>query len=168
MLLKLNKLSSQYTVKKLTEEDLPNILLVCQGNPTYYKYYKSEPTNENIKESLMALPPNKTMEDKYFVGFYNEDGLIAVLDLITGYPNKDVAYIGWFIMNEEFQGSGAGTAIMGDIMLYLKEENFSCVRLGYIKGNLQAQNFWIKNNFNPVGNEVETDSYTIVNMQREI
>ncbi len=168
MLLELNRLSSQYTVKKLTEEDIPNILLVCKGNPTYYKYYKSEPTNENIKASLTALPPNKTIKDKYFVGFYNEDSLVAILDLITGYPNEDVAYIGWFMMNKEFQGSGVGTAIIIDIIIYLKEKNFAYVKLGYIKGNSQAQNFWIKNNFNPVGDEVKTDKYTIVCMQREM
>lgn len=168
MSLELNRLSSQYTVKMLTEADIPNILLVCKGNPTYYKYYKSEPTNENIKESLTALPPNTTMKDKYFVGFYNEDRLVAILDLITGYPNEDVAYIGWFMMNKELQGIGVGTAIIVDIMIYLKEKNFGSVKLGYIKGNSQAQNFWMKNKFNPVGNEVKTDNYTIVTMQREM
>lgn len=166
-MLEINQLSSKYTVKKLVEEDIPNILMVCQGNSVYYKYYKSEPTNENIKDSMRALPSNKSIDDKYFVGFYNEDRLVAVLDLITGYPNEDVVYIGWFIMNKEFQGSGVGTAIIEDIILYLKED-FSYVKLGYIKGNPQAENFWKKNKFRPVGNEVETDSYTIVNMQRAL
>ena len=167
MFLNINQLSSKYTVKKLAEEDIPNILLVCQGNPVYYKYYKSEPTNENIKDSMMALPPNKCINDKYFVGFYNGDRLIAVLDLITGYPNEDIAYIGWFIVNKEFQGYGVGTVVIEDIVQYLKED-FNYVNLGYIKGNHQAENFWKKNKFSSVGSEVETDSYTIVKMQRPL
>lgn len=32
-----------------------------------------EPTFENLKENLTALPPGKTMEDKFFVGFYQGD-----------------------------------------------------------------------------------------------
>lgn len=167
-MLKVDELSAKYRVKKLVEEDIPDILVLCNGNPTYYKYFKSEPTSENIKQSLTALPPNKTMEDKYFVGFYKGNKLVAVLDLIDGYPNEDTAYIGWFIMNKEFQGLGVGTAIITDIVLYLKEKNFGHVRLGYIKGNQQAQNFWLKNQFIATGKEVETGSYTIINMQRKI
>lgn len=168
MLLELNRLSSQYTVKELVEEDIPIILLLCKGNPTYYKYYKSEPTNENIKEDFTSLPPDKTMEDKYFVGFYKGDKLVAILSLITGYPSEDIAYIGWFMMNKEFQGRGVGTSIITDIMIYLKEKNFGYVKLGYIKDNLQSQNFWSKNKFSCVESEVKTDSYTIVSMQRKI
>lgn len=168
MLLKFNELSSKYMVKKFTEEDVPDILALCKGNPIYYKYFKSEPTSENIKESLTNLPPNKTMEDKYFVGFYDGNRLVAILDLIAGYPNEDIAYIGWFMMNREFQGAGVGTAIISEAISYLKEKHFCYVQLGYIKGNPEARNFWMKNKFIPTGGEVETDSYTIVKMQREI
>ncbi len=35
---------------------------------------------------MTALPPGKAMEDKWFVGFYDGDCLIAVMDLILNYP----------------------------------------------------------------------------------
>ncbi|WP_332527951.1 GNAT family N-acetyltransferase [Niameybacter sp.] len=163
-----NELSSKYSVKKLSEEDVPKILTVCKGNPTYYKYFKQDPTSEDITESLTALPPNKTMEDKYFVGLYEGDSLVAILDLIAGYPNEDVAYIGWFMMNQAFQGAGVGTRIIEEVMAYLKSKHFRQVQLGYIKGNAQAKSFWIKNNFIPAGSEAEGEAYTIVKMKREI
>lgn len=167
-MLNCKEFSSKYIVKKLTEEDVPGILALCKGNPTYYEYYKVDPSIENIKEDLVALPPNKTMEDKYYVGFYDEDRLVAILDLITGYPNEDIAFIGWFMMNKEFQGAGVGTAIILEIITYIKKMNYQYIQLGYIKGNNQASNFWIKNNFIPVGSEVETENYTVVRMQLEI
>lgn len=155
-------------VKKLAEADVPDILVLCKGNPTYYEYFKAEPSSESIKEALTALPPNKTMEEKYFVGFYDGDRLVAILDLIAGYPDEDIAYIGWFMMNKEFQCTGVGTAIISEIISYLKEKHFRYVQLGYIKGNQQARNFWIKNKFTPSGGEVETENYTIVKMQLKI
>lgn len=168
MLLKLDCMSSRYMVKQFTEEDVSNIYTLCKGNPTYYKYIKIEPTLENIKEVLTELPPNKTMDDKFFLGFYKDNQLVAILDLITGYPNINTAFIGWFMMNQDFQRTGIGTEIIAEILFYLKEENFRYVRLGYIKGNQESESFWLKNKFIPSGDESETDDYTIVVMQREL
>ncbi|MBR2706723.1 MAG: GNAT family N-acetyltransferase, partial [Mogibacterium sp.] len=53
---------------------------------------------------------------KHFVGFYNEDDvLIAVMDLITGYPESDDAFIGWLMVNGEMQGRGIGSGIFADV-----------------------------------------------------
>lgn len=168
MLLNINELSLRYNIKKFTEEDIDDIYRICKENPTYYKYMKIEPAIGNIKNVFTELPPDKTMEDKYFLGFYVEDKLVAILDLITEFPNKDTAFIGWFMMNKAFQGDGIGTEIISDIISYLKESKFSYVRLGYIKGNMQSERFWLKNKFILTGTESETDDYTIVVMQREI
>ncbi|WP_077613135.1 GNAT family N-acetyltransferase [Clostridium sp. Marseille-P2415] len=168
MPLKLDFMSSRYMVKQFKEEDVSNIYALCKRNPTYYKYIKIEPTLENIKEVLTELPPNKTMDDKFFVGFYKDNQLVAILDLITGYPDINTAFISWFMMDQDFQRIGIGTEIIMEILFYLKEENFRYVRLGYIKGNQESESFWIKNKFIPNGIESETDDYTIVVMQREL
>ncbi|MBU3810609.1 MAG: GNAT family N-acetyltransferase [Candidatus Niameybacter stercoravium] len=139
-----------------------------EGSLTYYEYFKMEPNSEKIKENLTGLPPNTTMEDKYFTGFYERDKLVAILDLITGYPTEDIAYICWFMMNKEFQYAGIGSAIITEIILQLKEKHVRSVQLEYIKGNQQSQKFGVKNKFIPTGSEVEEDNYTIITMQREI
>lgn len=162
------KLSARYTVKPFTKEDIPDIYALCQGNPIYYKHMKTEPTAENLEESMTALPKGMTMKDKLFAGFYREGHLVALLDLITGYPNRQTAFIGWFMMEKAMQGTGIGSAIVADILACLKKEGFSWVRLGYIKGNLQSEGFWKKNGFLPTGVESKTDNYTIVVMQKEL
>lgn len=162
------KISSCYQVKRFSENDLPDILSLCQGNPTYYQHMKVKPSIENLRETLAALPPGKTMEDKFFVGLYQEGNLIALLDLITGYPHPDTAFIGWFMMNKVFQGAGVGTAIITELLSFLREEGFCHVRLGYIKGNPESKGFWIKNLFLPTGVEYDTAGYTVVVMERNI
>lgn len=161
-------MSSKYIVKKLAEEDVPDILALCEVNPIYYKHYKSEPSTDNIKQTLKALPPNKTKKDKYFIGFYDDDSLVAILDLIVGYPNEGIAYIGWFMIHREVQGCGVGTKIMVEILSYLREKKFSYVQLAYIKGNQQAKKFWIRNRFTQIGSEIECDDYMLVKAQRKI
>lgn len=168
MKLQIEKLSSQYTVKKFSERDIPEIYALCKGNPIYYKHMKMEPSFENLTEVLTALPPEKTMDDKFFVGFYEAGRLVALLDLIPGYPDAQTAYIGWFMMNSEFQGRGIGSSIVGEILSFLKKEHFRCVELGYIKGNEQAEHFWRKNGFSATGAEARTENDTVVKMRRKM
>lgn len=166
--MKIQQLSSRYTVKQFTEEDIPDIYALCKSNPTYYKHMKMEPTPENLKESMTALPRGMTMENKIFAGFYQGGCLIALLDLILGYPDCNTAFIGWFMMHKALQGEGIGSAIVKDILSCVKKEGFSYVRLGYIKGNAESESFWKKNGFLPTGSESKTDDYTIVVMERAL
>lgn len=161
-------MSSHYVVKRFTEEDVASIYTLCKGNPNYYVYLKTIPTVANIQSVFNELPPNKTMEDKFFVGFYHDNQLIAVMDLIMGYPDLNTAFIGWFMMNKDIQRTGIGTEIITETLCYLKEESFRYARLGYIKGNKESQQFWLKNKFLPNGIESETEDYTVVLMQREL
>lgn len=165
---KIENLSSDYFVKQFTEEDIPEIYELAKKNETYYKYMKTKPTYENLKDVITSLPPNKTLEDKFFLGFYYNDQLIAILDLILKYPNENTAFIGWFMMNKKFQHKGIGTKIVTEIFSCLKENGFSYIRLGYIKGNEESKNFWIRNDFKPTGIETQDENYTIVVLKHNL
>ena len=69
-------------VRRLTEADAAQVCTLMQGNPLFYRYHPPQPTPESIRTDMTALPPGKAMEDKWFVGFYDGDCLIAVMDLI--------------------------------------------------------------------------------------
>lgn len=168
MRFKAETLSSHYEVRQLTEKDIPDIYALCKGNPTYYEHMKMQPTHENLKGVLTELPPNMTMEDKLFAGFYENGHLVAILDLIAGYPDSDTAFIGWFMMNKARQGVGVGSSIVTEIMDRLKREGFSCVRLAYVKGNPESEGFWKKNGFVPAGAESRMDDYTAVVMKKAL
>lgn len=94
-----------------------------------------------------ALPPRKTMNDKYYIGFFKRDKLIAVMDLIMNYPKKKTAFIGLFMMDVNYQNKGIGSRVIGEVLSYLKSENYEKIRLGVDKGNPQSYSFWNKNGF---------------------
>lgn len=60
-----------------------------------------------------------------------------------------------------------GRLVIHEVEEELKKE-FSYIRLGYVKGNLQAESFWLKNGFKKTGVESDTDEYTVVVMQKTI
>lgn len=157
-----------YTVRQLTEQDIPDVYVLCKSNPVYYEYMKLEPTLENLAEAMRELPPGKSMKDKYFMGFFRDNHLLAILDLIMEYPDEKTAFIGWFMVKKEYQKAGTGSAIIEELLSLLKKEGCIYARLGYIKGNRQSENFWKKSGFEAAGTETKTDQYTIVTMQRTL
>lgn len=97
-------LSSDYRVSLLSKKDVPKIYQLYQGNPLYFEHMKTQPTLENTEEDLIVFPPGKQKQDKFFVGFWEKEKLIAVLDLIAAYPNAHTAFIGLFMVAKEEQG----------------------------------------------------------------
>ena len=104
-------------------------------------------TRKSIESDMMALPNNIDFKDKYYVGYFKNEKLIAVLDLIDGYPKKDIVFIGFLMIDISIQKSGIGSAIVNELIDYLTTLKYKEVRLGWINGNLQAEHFWIKNGF---------------------
>ena len=141
------ELSKKYEVRKMKDSDAEHILNLCSGNAQFYRYCEAEPTIEQVLNDLHIVPPNISMSDKYYVGFYEDKALVAVMDLIDGYPYADIAYIGFFMMNPTYQGNQIGTAIIRDVMDYLRSIGKTAVRLAIDKGNPQSTHFWKKNGF---------------------
>lgn len=143
--------SKEYTVRPLNEGDLEAMFALCLSNPLYYEHLKIQPTLENLREDLTALPPDKTMGDKFFVGFFSGKRLIAMLDLIDGYPQAGTAFIGWFIMDAAEQGKGTGARIISDVLAACFRAGFHKMRLGCVKTNPQSTHFWRKMGFAVTG-----------------
>ena len=117
---------------------------------------------------MKALPPNKELADKYYLGYYDAEKLIAVMDLIRAYPNENTAFIGFFMTDVSVQNTGIGSAIIDELCSYLTEIGFERVRLGWVKGNPQSKHFWHKNGFTETGITYDTDHYTVVVAEREL
>ena len=132
------------------------VLDLCVGNPQFYDYYESGPSKDKVHYALTATPPDTDASDKYFVGFYDGETLVAIMDLIDGYPRDDIAYIGFFMMNPSYQGKQIGTAIIDETAAYLKSIGMSEIRLAIDKENPQSNHFWKKNGFEVLG-EVEDE-----------
>ena len=145
--MKIEFLSSVFTVRKLNAEDVDLIYDLCCKNELFYQYHPPFVTKESIIEDMRALPPDKEYKDKYYIGFFENETLVAIMDLILGYPAKNIAFVGLFMMNSEYQHKGVGSKIISECAKYLRTLGFDKIRLGVDKGNPQSNSFWKKNGF---------------------
>ena len=82
----LSKLSTQYRVRYMNDSDTDALLDFCLQNDQYYRYCGKQPSRELILHDLHITPPNTSADAKYYIGFYDGDILVAIMDLIDGYP----------------------------------------------------------------------------------
>lgn len=159
--MEISLLSDRFRVRRMTEADIPEIYALCSRNPLFYRHCPPFVTEAGIADDLRALPPGKTLSDKYYLGYYDGEKLIAVTDLILGYPDRETAFIGFFMTDISVQNAGVGSGIIDSLCSYMERLGFSGVRLGWVRGNPQAEHFWKKNRFVETGTAYDTNGYTV-------
>ncbi|HFI0448191.1 TPA: GNAT family N-acetyltransferase [Streptococcus suis] len=157
----ISNLSSLFQVRKLIEADLEQVLALYQTNPLYFEHFPPLPSLESLANDLVDCPPGKELSDKYFLGFWDKNDLLAVLDLIDGYPTEDTCYIGLFMVDSRLAGQGLGSKIIAELLTQLAI-SFKKVRLGYVESNPQSAHFWAKVGFCPTDEVKELAGKTIV------
>lgn len=142
-------LSGKYAVRRLMPEDVDTVCALCRRNTQYYQYCGSGrvATTEDIRQDMQVTPPHTAPEQKYYIGFFDGASLIAIMDLIRGYPDDDTAFIGFFMLDIDQQGRGAGSALIAEALAYLQTLGCTRCMLGIDKDNPQSNHFWRKNGF---------------------
>ena len=165
----LNVLSTEYEVKKITESDISPVYWLAKSNHKYYESLGTFATRESLTEVVSSLPEGADIGSKHFVGFYDDDDrLIAVLDLITGYPEDDDAFIGWFMVDGEKQRQGIGSNIIADVRAAMKAAGYDKLSVICAEVNTDAIKFWQGQGFRLSGEELEVDGYKALTLVRDI
>lgn len=164
----LEQLNGEYKVRLLSDDDLPQMLKIAQGNPQYYEYLHLTPTMENLRECLEMLPPRRTIADKHFFGWFDGERLIAMMDLVAHHPEYDKAFIGWFIVDKDWQGNGMGRALVTRTLEMLREAGVKEVRLGRAAGNPQAEHFWHVCGFGETGLSYSAGEYEVLVLSKQL
>ena len=145
----LSKLSTVYNIRRMGENDVPLILDLENGNQLYFNYCPPKPSKQSVLNDLKALPEGKNIDDKFYIGFFKENRLVAIMDFIVSFPIKETIYIGLFMMDCKESGQGKGS-------------------LAYMKGNPQSKRFWEKCGFTETGIERENEHGKAVVLEKTL
>ena len=159
-------ISCTYSARLLGETDIQSVFALCSNNGQYYRFHPPFVTVESIAEDMSALPPGKDAGDKFFYGYFDEQKLMAIMDLVVDYPAENVAFIGLFMMDKAMQGKGAGSRIVSECADFLKRNGYKKLRLAVDKGNPQSKAFWLKNGFAFTGEEYANGELSYLPMER--
>lgn len=159
-------ITDKFQIKRIESCDKTAVLKLMNSNPDYFKYCPPKPSISSVEKDMNALPPNKTMKDKYYLGFYDSDELVGIIDFIIGYPTKETVFIGLFMIDSKYQNKHIGTSIIEDITKFFTQNGFSELKLGYAIGNDKAKSFWLANGFRPTGIVAHNEGYDVIVMNK--
>lgn len=162
------KLSTSYQVRKLTAADANKAFALVQSNPLYFAYCPPQATRHSILEDMQVVPADKTLNDKFYLGYFDQGKLIAIVDMIANYPDPKTAWLGFFMTDSSVQRKGVGSSIMSELVDGLKDFGIERIELDYPKGLEQAEKFLLKNEFVKDGREIPVPGYTVVVMERQL
>ncbi len=153
----ISRFSSLYELRRLSEKDAEAVAEIAKGNSAFESYGVDE-----VLRDLTLLPPGKGMEEKYYLGYFEKDEMVGVLDFIDGYPEADTAYIGLFMLAKYEQGKKIGTSLIEALACYCRELGYNRLLLGYEKANPQAAGFWESLDFESIREIPQEDGIIVV------
>ena len=148
----LNKENFKKNINKIMQKHEKKLIISNNYGNKYHNIY-------GILNKEGHLIRKMTLNGFYFVNdfktlsFFEDEILVAIMDLIIDYPIKNTAFIGFFMIDVMYQNKCIGTNIINEVKCYLKELNYEKIRLGVDKENQQSYNFWLKNKFNSVNED---------------
>ncbi|MBQ9058409.1 MAG: GNAT family N-acetyltransferase [Atopobiaceae bacterium] len=167
--LDLQALSTEYDVRRITEADIADVYLLAKSNRLYYEYAHTTPTIAGLTHIISEVPEGSQPNDKYFVGFYDEaDEMVAVMDLIVGYPESDDAFIGWFMVDSYYHRQGIGSSIFADVRAALAAQGIDHLGLACFIDNVEAMSFWQAQGFEATGETTNSEGYEVKTFARDI
>lgn len=130
MLLKrISIFSSPYSVRELTENDLPQMLSLEESQSEYLQLQgKSQLTLAEIKSDLSSVPLSVKPSQKWTLGFFKDNKLVAIIDFLTDYPQVQTVWIGLFLVSKNNEGQGIATHLSKALFKSFKSEKFTNVQ----------------------------------------
>ena len=162
-------LSSAFETRAINSENIPEVFALARSNRVYLRYLGERPTKANLTALIARLPEGAQPSSKHFVGFYDEDGyLVAVMDLVCGWPDERTAFIGWFMVAADMQRQGVGSQLFADVRAALEGQEYQSVRLQLPERDDEGIAFWQAQGFALTGERDESGRRPLVTLSREI
>ncbi len=145
-------MSKHLILSRATIDSYLEVQSILDSAEYYYMKVEGVPKMDNTaKKVFESLPPNCTYDDK-FVFFVELNGQrIGVVDLVFGFPTKDVAFIGLLLLDQKYYGQGLGRKSCELIEEFSRNHGAITIQLGVNDTNENGIKFWSKLGYKPNG-----------------
>jgi ribosomal protein S18 acetylase RimI-like enzyme len=141
-------------LRVITPDDVDALQELIESDPAYTERITGYPPGASDAQSLLMMRPEELAEDaKVVLGAFDGPELVAVVDLLRGYPNEHTAFIGLLEVHAKHQGRGVGGTTYGMVQKYVEGgwPEVRTMRLAVVDTNAQVAGFWQRQGFEATG-----------------
>lgn len=124
-------------------EDVNDLQKILEAAPKYHILVEGGlPGPDAAMEALHELPPDKSSDDKYLFGMQHSGRLIGCFDIVRGYPDSKIAFIGLLLFVESEQGKSHRVEALQYIECLAGQWGCTSLRIAVIESNkIVCENF---------------------------
>lgn len=162
-----------YTVEPITPQTVDRVAEVYASNRAYFMLTEGAPASrEDCLRDIEAVPAGRDISDKVFVSLADEQGVVAVLDLLAGYPRTDGVWIGLLLVDQGRHRQGIGRAVTEGVAAAARRKGYAVLQLGVVAENKRGLAFWGRQGFTEVRRKVVAregkPDWNVVVMERAV
>lgn len=133
-----------YRVKSLCADDCKTVEKLCEKCSDYYILHEGVlPSIEDVNEVFMALPHNKSYEDKFVLGVFKFDNkLVGIVDIVRDFPTAGEWMLGLMLIDPDERGNGIGKIVHKALSEWAINLGAKSFRIGVIQENHKGIKFW--------------------------
>jgi ribosomal protein S18 acetylase RimI-like enzyme len=144
-------------LRPIEPADVDALQQLIESDPGYTERITGYPPGAADAQSLLMMRPEGLPEQaKVVLGAFLTNQLVAVADLLRGYPNEHTAFIGLLQVHWNHQGLGLGKSTYELLQRYVESSwpEIRTLRLAIVDTNAHiATGFWQRQGFTPTGEE---------------
>lgn len=141
-------------VRDLGGADVVALQELLESVPNYAERITGYPPGpSDALSALISVPTGFDPAGKVDLGLWADGELVAFADVLLGYPDPTVAYIGLLVVRGDRQGTGLGRRMHEAVLTRVQRESTAeCLRLGIVETNAAvAEPFWSALGYSPTG-----------------
>ena len=130
------------------EDRIQNFLIECED----YQYMECGRAVQpgDAHTYLFDLPPGKSLDDKFTFAIEEKSRIVAILDLMRGYKDKNSWWIGLLLISPAMRGKGLGRRIVDYLVKNLSAIGVHQIQLAVLEENSAGYVFWQKMGFQQI------------------
>lgn len=130
------------TVRPLTHDDDDLIYRFQSAHPDYYEHFQDHPvTRREAIQDLDDVPVNATADQKAYLGVFEDEQLVLIVDLIIDYPLPSLVWLGLW-MPEKTLSAARCAELYQSLVTTLRAADAVQLQLSVFMGDRNAPAFW--------------------------
>lgn len=133
-----------FDVRPLLASDVPALEALFDADP---EYFEINGRRFPVEEMRTALPPGRTLDDKFAYVLERDGRPEGMIDVIRGYPEPHVWYLGFIFLSVGVRGGGQGRRCLHALYDWVGTQGGTAIRLGVVEPNLKARHLYATEGF---------------------
>ncbi|GEO69014.1 hypothetical protein [Levilactobacillus acidifarinae] len=137
-----NQRLTDATVRELTHADDDLIYQFQAQHPDYFGHFQDHPvTRQEAVQDVDDVPLNATHDQKTYLGVFENDQLVLIVDLIVDYPLPSLVWLGLWLPAKSLSDQRRGE-LYQSLVQTLQAADAVQLQLSVFMGDRQAPAFW--------------------------